>query len=101
MIQEKIDELKAKYGKIFKVTINNNDWFYRAMTRLEFKKYSAEQSENSEKVTQLDLEDMIFDICNLNNIKSSDIKEAGIVTIVADAIMKATGFSEDIIPEEL
>lgn len=100
MEQDKLLELKAKYGKIYKMTINNIDWYYRAMTRTEFKNYSKEQMENAENITQLDLEDMIFDVCNLNNKKSNEV-DAGVVTVLSDAIMKATGFVEDVVPEEL
>lgn len=101
MNQEQINELKAKHGKIYRVSINNTDWIYRPMGRTEFKDYSKLQSENPEGGNQLDLEDKVFDLCCLNGVKSSEIKEAGVVTIIADAIMKATGFTEDIEPEEL
>ena len=103
MEQEEIDELKKKYGKVFKLNISDKDWYYRAMARDEFKIYSAKNAENADNITQLDLEDMIFETCNLNGIQQEDIQNlpAGVVALVADAIMKATGFAEDVIPEEL
>lgn len=103
MEQEKINELKTKYGKIFKVNINDKDWFFRAMTREEFRIYTKEQLQNAENITQLDLEDIIFSMCNLNGIAKEEIDglPAGIVATVADAVMRATGFSENVEPEEL
>lgn len=101
MTNEQINELKAKYGKIYRISITGTDWYYRPMSREEFKAYNKEQAENVDSITQLDLEDKVFDLCNLNDVKSSEIKEAGVVSIVADLIMKAAGFTEEIEPEEL
>lgn len=101
MTQEQIDELKAKYGKVFRLTINGEDWYYRAMNREEFKKYSEEQLQNADQLTQLDLEDMVFSMCNLNDVKKVGDLPAGVVATVADAVMRATGFTENVEPEEL
>lgn len=103
MTQEKITELKAKYGKIYRININDNDWYYRAMTREEFKIYTKEQISKGEELTQVDLEDLVFIMCNLDGIDKEKIKTlpAGIVGTVADAIMKSTGFSDTSVPEEL
>jgi hypothetical protein len=103
MDQVKIDELKAKYGKIYKITINDVEWFYRAMTRNEYKNHSEEQTKQNQ-LSQLDLEDMVFLVCNLNDIKTKEQLPnipAGVISTVADLIMKATGFSDVNEPEEL
>lgn len=99
MTQEQIQEAKLKYGKIFKLTINGIEWYYRAMSRPEFKEYTSEQI--GENKTQLDLEDLVFIKCNLNGLTTVDSIPAGVVSLVADAIMKATGFTEEVEPEEL
>ena len=103
MTSERIAELKAKYGKIFKITISDVEWFYRAMTRDEFKKYTREQSQSQVELTQADLEDIVFSMCNLNDITREQIKTlpAGIPATIADLIMKATGFTEIQEPVEL
>lgn len=102
MTQEKINELKAKYGKIYRLNINNEDWYYRAMTREEFKDYTKTLQNNQQELTQVELEDIVFIMCNLNDITKEQVKNiaAGIVGTVADSIMKVTGFVEAI-PEEL
>ena len=101
MTQEKIDELKSKYGKIFKVDINGKDWFYRGMSRAEFKEYSTEQANRSTNNSQLDMEDLIFIKCNLNDISDVSSVPGGVVSVVAENIMIATGFVENAEPEEL
>ena len=97
-----VTDYKEKYGKIYKVNVSSKDWYYRAMSRLEYKDYNSKNM-NDENMSQLELEDMIFITCNLNEVTKEDINDipAGVISIVADNIMKATGFTEDIEPEEL
>ena len=51
----------------YRININNEDWYYRAMSREEFKIYTKEQMQNAQDLTQVDLEDIVFLMCNLNN----------------------------------
>lgn len=103
--KEQIDAWKEKYGDVYKVTISGDDYYYRPITRGEYRKLSQGQTPqtmmNPNAVSQM--EDKMVEICTLypENITSSDESKAGVSATLANLIAEASGFNAASEPERL
>ena len=107
--QEKIDELKKKYGKVFKTVIGGDTYVYRMLTRIEYRQLQSElvpdMSDKNPVVTQEannNLEEKLVKLCVLwpENLEIDNLP-AGIPSVLAPLISDASGYHVDEEPQEL
>lgn len=104
---EMISEWKKKYA-VYRITIADTDYYYRPLTRAEFRnisKSSAATAVSNTVDTSFQMEEQTVAICLLYpKMDSNSILnvEAGVVTTLSELIMQASGFDQnDAIPERL
>ena len=106
LTKEKIEELKAKYGKIFKVNVSGADYVYRGLSRGEFR---AIQAKSITDPTGYDasqgsiIEEEMVKTCLIypEGEVDMDALPAGVPSLLSNYISEASGFNADAIPEEL
>lgn len=102
-----IDAWKKSYGDIYMITLVGGDYYYRPLTRHEFRTISKVVSPQSmgdsiqqnlafeESIVQIAV---LFPAINQNNIMGVN---AGVVGTLSNLIMEASGFDEMAQPTKL
>jgi hypothetical protein len=109
LTKEKIEELKTKYGKIFKVNLGGVDYVYRPLLRSEYKVIQAQAAVATLPNGMIDpsasseIEEEMLKICVVypENIEDVNSLPAGVPSALSAYISEASGFNADSIPEEL
>ena len=107
---EKIDELKAKHGKIFRVVVGGEVFVYRYLTRAEFRELQklakpdigpeGNPIVNADKA--LDMEEAMVRKCIVwPENYSIDNGQAGVPSMLANYISNSSGFIVDEEPQAL
>jgi hypothetical protein len=99
LTQEMIDKMKEKYGEIYKVTLNGEDFVYRPMKRVEYK-----QIIGSADTSRTFSEEQIVSKCLVYpEVTAADMsaQKAGTVTTLTDLIMLASNFGVEEAPVKL
>ncbi len=104
MEKAKIDELKKKYGRIFKCVIDGKDYIYRPLLRSEYRemqKAIPPELMMSQEGAAL-MEDKMAETCVVypENFKASEC-DAGVPSLLATYISTVSGFKVDQEPVEL
>lgn len=94
--QDMIEQWKKQYGAVYKISLSDSDYYYRYLTRKEYREFVKLNQETvvqtGSPVDQL-YEEKIVKACLLypTNI---DIEKcpAGVVSMLSDEIMKVSGF---------
>ena len=98
--QELINEWKDKYKFIYRVPIASSVFYYRTITRDDYKDITISQMEGKLK----DYERAIVERCLLNSFDFDDetlFTKGGIYTTLSDEILKKSGFDDTIESEQL
>ena len=92
-IEEKIVELKAKYGPVFLYIFSGNEYFImRQIKRFEFKQIKADPACQDD----LSTEDALVKKCVVYpEIKSIDMMPAGQIRVLAELILYYSYFGSD------
>ena len=107
LTKEKIEELKQKYGKVYKVVISGREYVYRPFTRGEYKEMQKEAAalyeQGSDPSAASDFEDEMVRKCVVypEGITDIDDQPAGVVPALSTYIAEASGFNLNSEPEEL
>lgn len=108
LTEEKIKELKEKYGSIYKITLGGKDYVYRPLLRGEFKEIQASVLESSEGVGMdpsyaSDMEEAMLTKCVVFPETEIEIDKlpAGVPSALSAYISEVSGFNADSEPIEL
>jgi hypothetical protein len=107
LTEEKIAELKEKYGKIFKIVLGGQEYVYRPLLRGEFKEIQVGATVDGEgmfdpKVASIMEEGMIKKcIVYPESVSDLDKLPAGVPAALAAYISDVSGFNIDSEPVEL
>jgi hypothetical protein len=90
LTQELINELKEKYGEIYKVKLGEQDYVYRPMKRVEYKSVvgnpDATRTFSEEQIVQ---KCVVYPTINSTTLAA---EKAGTVSTLTDLIMVASNF---------
>lgn len=99
---EKVTEWKKMYGKVAKLTLGGETYVYRPIKRLEWKQL-LDKVDKAEGGMQM-LQEQTASRCVLHPPGFSSnlsICPAGVPSTLSDAVLKISGFQQEVEPEEL
>lgn len=98
--QSQVDAWKKQFGRIYKVTVEGEQYIFRKITRFEYKQIMSMPNSN-----ELIREEAIAEICTLfpqeYSYETMSEASAGIPSLISEHVMKRSGFSRDIQVEAL
>lgn len=90
LTQEIIQELKSKFGEVYKVNLNGQDFVYRPLKRVEYKSIvNAADVNRSFSEEQIVSKCLVFPELDATTLSA---EKAGTVTTLTDLIMIASNF---------
>lgn len=94
---EKLEELKKQYGQdLFSTVVGGSIYYWRPLTRLEYKQIMKMTQQNPEMAQNPALvEDRIATTCMVHprlGVEELSTSRAGVITAISNAIMEASGF---------
>ena len=109
LTEEKISELKEKYGKVYAVHLAGIDFVYKPLMREEYMKFQQEAFTELQAKGELDpnmeseYEAKMVEHCVVfpENFSLKENKEAGLQSSLAAYIYESSGFSTQAQPIEL
>lgn len=98
-----IKEWKAKYGKIYKIGVDGEDYIWRKIKRSEYTSIMANEEESSdlEKIYKRQEEIAKLIILYPSNIEQILQESAGLATTIADEALLKSGFEVTTVTTEL
>ena len=88
--EEKINEWKEKYGKIYRAVVIGKDYYFHGMDRGLYLDLQMKQAMNP---TTFDHDIEVFKACVVSEYSEEEIKDkAGISSVISDRIMVISGF---------
>lgn len=105
LTDEKIKELKAQYGKIYKIVLGGQEYVYRPLLRGEFKEIQEKAAATGlmDPIIAAEMEEGMIRKCLVypESIADLDKLPAGVPAALAAYISDVSGFNVDSEPVEL
>lgn len=91
--QEKINAWKEKYNYVYKVTLDNTEYYFRTLTRDD---YMSIQLKVAADMTGFDNELEVVQTCLLApELKAEELNsKAGVISVLSEKIMLRSGFQQ-------
>lgn len=103
--KEKIDELKTKFGKIFKIGLGGRDYYIRQLKRGEYKNITDTLTENGTKAIKPEVHDeevvkrgVVYPAITPDFFYESP---AGDIPSLAVQVLERSGFTQNVTVEEV